>query len=136
MHRKEGIWRTRKTSHSKVHIYHANMKNASKSGHRNLKQIHVYPFIFYSLRDGFILEYVGEVMSDEVAEKRKTSYRQEGRTHFYFMDLQKGEVKKFLFTRYVTFTVYCYDRFVLGTHHFLSSLRWLMQPSTAGWQDL
>ncbi|CAG8547966.1 7068_t:CDS:2 [Paraglomus occultum] len=43
-------------------------------------------------RDGFILEYVGEVMSDEMAEKRKTAYRQEGRTHFYFMDLQKGEV--------------------------------------------
>ncbi|CAG8545710.1 1569_t:CDS:2 [Paraglomus brasilianum] len=43
-------------------------------------------------RDGFILEYVGEVMSDDMAEKRKTAYRQEGRTHFYFMDLQKGEV--------------------------------------------
>ncbi|KIW24817.1 uncharacterized protein PV07_10507 [Cladophialophora immunda] len=39
----------------------------------------------------FIIEYVGEVISEEVYLRRREQYREEGNEHDYFMFLQKGE---------------------------------------------
>ena len=41
----------------------------------------------------FVMEYVGEVISEEEHAKRKVEYREkEGRRHFYFMSIANGEV--------------------------------------------
>jgi hypothetical protein len=43
--------------------------------------------------DTFIYEYVGEVVSQPSFQKRMRDYAQEGIRHFYFMMLQKDEVR-------------------------------------------
>lgn len=42
-------------------------------------------------RDGFIMEYVGDVVNEKAFKKRMRDYADEGIKHFYFMMLQKGE---------------------------------------------
>ena len=44
-------------------------------------------------RDSFIYEYIGEVVSEPSFLKRMRDYGDEGIEHFYFMMLQKDEVK-------------------------------------------
>jgi len=44
-------------------------------------------------RDAFIYEYVGEVVSNPSFVKRMREYAEEGIRHFYFMMLQKDEVR-------------------------------------------
>jgi hypothetical protein len=44
-------------------------------------------------RDAFIYEYIGEVVSEPSFLKRMRDYGDEGIEHFYFMMLQKDEVK-------------------------------------------
>ena len=46
-------------------------------------------------RDSFIYEYVGEVVSQPSFMKRMRQYSEEGIRHFYFMMLQKDEVRHF-----------------------------------------
>ena len=43
-------------------------------------------------RDGFIYEYIGDVVSHPSFIKRMRDYAEEGIKHFYFMMLQKDEV--------------------------------------------
>lgn len=43
-------------------------------------------------RDGFIYEYIGDVVSHPSFMKRMRDYAEEGIKHFYFMMLQKDEV--------------------------------------------
>lgn len=45
-----------------------------------------------TLRDSFIYEYVGDVVSQPSFLKRMRKYAEEGIRHFYFMMLQKDEV--------------------------------------------
>ncbi len=65
--------------------------NISKSvpGYSRLSTI---PLITLLLRDDFIYEYIGDVVSQPSFAKRMREYAQEGIRHFYFMMLQKGEV--------------------------------------------
>jgi hypothetical protein len=51
------------------------------------------PFLFPSRRDTFIYEYVGDVLSSPSMKKRMRDYGKEGIEHFYFMMLQKDEVR-------------------------------------------
>ena len=44
-------------------------------------------------RDGFIYEYIGDVVSHPSFMKRMRDYAEEGIKHFYFMMLQKDEVR-------------------------------------------
>lgn len=44
-------------------------------------------------RDAFIYEYVGDVVSNPSFIKRMREYAEEGIKHFYFMMLQKDEVR-------------------------------------------
>jgi hypothetical protein len=44
-----------------------------------------------NLRDDFIYEYIGEVVSEPSFLKRMRDYGDEGIEHFYFMMLQKDE---------------------------------------------
>ena len=44
-----------------------------------------------TIRDGFIYEYVGDVVSTPSFQKRMRQYANEGIKHFYFMMLQKDE---------------------------------------------
>lgn len=44
-------------------------------------------------RDQFIYEYVGDVVSHPSFMKRMRDYAAEGLKHFYFMMLQKDEVR-------------------------------------------
>lgn len=44
-------------------------------------------------RDAFIYEYVGDVVSQPSFLKRMRQYAEEGIRHFYFMMLQKDEVR-------------------------------------------
>lgn len=44
-------------------------------------------------RDTFIYEYVGDVVSHPTFVKRMREYAEEGIRHFYFMMLQKDEVR-------------------------------------------
>ena len=44
-------------------------------------------------RDQFIYEYVGDVVSQPSFLKRMRQYAEEGIRHFYFMMLQKDEVR-------------------------------------------
>ena len=46
-------------------------------------------------RDAFIYEYVGDVVSNPSFIKRMREYAEEGIKHFYFMMLQKDEVRWF-----------------------------------------
>jgi hypothetical protein len=46
-----------------------------------------------SVRDTFIYEYVGDVVSHPSFMKRMRQYAEEGVKHFYFMMLQKDEVR-------------------------------------------
>ena len=46
-----------------------------------------------SRRDTFIYEYVGDVLSSPSMKKRMRDYGKEGIQHFYFMMLQKDEVR-------------------------------------------
>lgn len=46
-----------------------------------------------SRRDAFIYEYVGDVVSSPSMKKRMRDYGKEGIQHFYFMMLQKDEVR-------------------------------------------
>ena len=48
-------------------------------------------------RDGFIYEYIGDVVSHPSFMKRMRDYAEEGIKHFYFMMLQKDEVRIPLF---------------------------------------
>ena len=48
---------------------------------------------FFNLRDDFIYEYIGEVVSQPSFAKRMREYAEEGIRHFYFMMLQKDEVR-------------------------------------------
>lgn len=48
---------------------------------------------FLSHRDAFIYEYVGDVLSSPSMKKRMREYGKEGIQHFYFMMLQKDEVR-------------------------------------------
>lgn len=59
-------------------------------------------------RDGFIYEYVGDVVNSPSFKKRMRDYASEGLKHFYFMMLQKDEVSPPPFHSFVT-------------HHFLVS---------------
>ena len=45
-------------------------------------------------RDTFIYEYVGDVVSQPSFLKRMRQYAEEGIRHFYFMMLQKDEVRR------------------------------------------
>jgi histone-lysine N-methyltransferase SETD2 len=45
------------------------------------------------LRDTFIYEYVGDVVNPASFKKRMRAYADEGIRHFYFMMLQKDEVR-------------------------------------------
>jgi len=49
----------------------------------------------------FIYEYIGEVISETAFRKRIKDYAEEGIQHFYFMMLQKEEVKKLCISRSV-----------------------------------
>lgn len=44
-------------------------------------------------RDAFIYEYIGDVVSQPSFAKRMRDYADEGLRHFYFMMLQKDEVR-------------------------------------------
>ena len=44
-------------------------------------------------RDSFIYEYVGDVVNSPSFKKRMRDYAKEGIQHFYFMMLQKDEVR-------------------------------------------
>lgn len=44
-------------------------------------------------RDTFIYEYVGEVVEKKAFMDRMQAYAEEGIRHFYFMELQKDEVR-------------------------------------------
>jgi hypothetical protein len=44
-------------------------------------------------RDAFIYEYIGDVISHPSFMKRMRAYAGEGIKHFYFMMLQKDEVR-------------------------------------------
>jgi histone-lysine N-methyltransferase SETD2 len=44
-------------------------------------------------RETFIYEYIGEVISETTFRKRIQDYANEGIQHFYFMLLQKEEVR-------------------------------------------
>lgn len=44
-------------------------------------------------RDAFIYEYIGDVVSQPSFAKRMREYAEEGIRHFYFMMLQKDEVR-------------------------------------------
>lgn len=50
-----------------------------------------------SARDTFIYEYVGDVVSHPSFMKRMRQYAEEGVKHFYFMMLQRDEVRYFTF---------------------------------------
>ena len=50
-------------------------------------------FFCRSRRDAFIYEYVGDVVSSPSMKKRMRDYGKEGIQHFYFMMLQKDEVR-------------------------------------------
>lgn len=50
-------------------------------------------FTSLSRRDMFIYEYVGDVLSSPSMKKRMRDYGKEGIQHFYFMMLQKDEVR-------------------------------------------
>ena len=47
---------------------------------------------FFLVRDDFVYEYIGEVVSQHSLAKRMRDYADEGIEHFYFMMLQKDEV--------------------------------------------
>lgn len=47
----------------------------------------------YLPSDQFIYEYVGDVVSNASFKKRMRDYANEGIEHFYFMMLQKDEVR-------------------------------------------
>ena len=49
-------------------------------------------------RDTFIYEYVGDVLSHPTFVKRMRQYAEEGIRHFYFMMLQKDEVRSYCHT--------------------------------------
>lgn len=46
-----------------------------------------------SRRETFVYEYIGEVISETTFRKRIKDYAEEGIQHFYFMMLQKEEVR-------------------------------------------
>lgn len=52
-------------------------------------------------RDGFIYEYIGEVVSHPSFMKRMRDYAEEGIKHFYFMMLQKDEVSTAVSSLYI-----------------------------------
>lgn len=47
-------------------------------------------------RDTFIYEYVGDVVNPVSFKKRMREYAEEGIQHFYFMMLQKDEVRSYV----------------------------------------
>lgn len=51
--------------------------------------------VYASRRDSFIYEYVGDVVNPVSFKKRMREYAEEGIRHFYFMMLQKDEVRSF-----------------------------------------
>jgi len=53
----------------------------------------IYNALTSSFRDSFIYEYVGDVVSHPSFMKRMRLYAEEGVKHFYFMMLQKDEVR-------------------------------------------
>ena len=53
----------------------------------------ILPAADYFARDAFVYEYVGEVVSLISFKKRMRDYAAEGIRHFYFMMLQKDQVR-------------------------------------------
>lgn len=49
--------------------------------------------VTFPSRDSFIYEYVGDVVNPVSFKKRMRDYAEEGIRHFYFMMLQKDEVR-------------------------------------------
>ncbi|KAK5262087.1 histone methyltransferase set2, partial [Exophiala xenobiotica] len=72
-----------------------------------------------------ILEYVGEIISEEEYNRRKTLYHEEGFEHYYFMFLQKGEYidarKKGNLSRF--FNHSCAPNCHIETWHVMGKLR-------------
>ena len=70
------------------------LRAAGKGGH---PQVCLPPLLkeigLTSCRDAFIYEYVGDVVSNPSFLKRMREYGEEGIKHFYFMMLQKDEVR-------------------------------------------
>lgn len=78
--RDEGVWTTGRHRYTQV-------------GFRFTTIINLPNALFRFLRDAFIYEYVGEVVSHPSFAKRMREYAEEGIRHFYFMMLQKDEVR-------------------------------------------
>ena len=60
----------------------------SKTRIINYQSLHLWWF-----RDTFIYEYVGDVVNTPSFKKRMREYGEEGIQHFYFMMLQKDQVR-------------------------------------------
>ena len=51
-----------------------------------------HPLFNFSLRDGFVIEYVGEVLNPREFDKRTKEYAKGNQEHFYFMSLKSDAI--------------------------------------------
>ena len=58
-------------------------------------------------RDAFVYEYVGDVVNPASFKKRMREYAAEGIQHFYFMMLQKDEVRDAFIRPFLLLTTIC-----------------------------